>query len=317
MKGMEIKNELLAQVLAQVNRVVIGKEQIVAKLLAAMLAKGHVLLEDIPGVGKTTLAMSFARACEMSQKRMQFTPDVLPSDVTGYSMPNRATGQMEYQPGAVDCNLFLADEINRTSSKTQSALLEAMEERQVTVDGVTRKLPEPFMVIATQNPSGSAGTQRLPESQMDRFMICMSMGYPQPEQEVAILKARDGKKPLDEVETCMRKEDLIAMQREVSQIFLHDDLYVYIVDLVAATRNHPSVEVGISPRGTLALMDMAKAMAFLAGSDFVLPEDVQAIFLDVCVHRLVPAASTRMEQGAASRILTEILGRVKPPKLVH
>ncbi len=296
---MKIKNEACKKILEQVNRIVIGKEQIAARLLAAMLAGGHVLLTDIPGVGKTTLAMAFSRSCELEQKRMQFTPDVLPSDVTGFSLWSRETNQMVYQPGAVMCNLFLADEINRTSSKTQSALLEAMEERQV---------------IATQNPVGTVGTQRLPESQMDRFMIGMTMGYPTPEQEISILKNRNSGNLLAGILPVVGRDDLLAMRKQVSGVYVHEDLYAYMVELTNRTRNHPAIEEGVSPRGTLALMEMAKAVAFLCGYEFVVPEHVQEIFLDVCGHR-VRFQSMAVQTTSGQEVLLELLASVKAPAI--
>ncbi len=326
---MKIENEACKKILEQVNQVVIGKEQIAAKLLAALLAGGHVLLTDIPGVGKTTLAMAFSRSCELDQKRMQFTPDVLPSDVTGFSLWSRETNQMVYQPGAVMCHLFLADEINRTSSKTQSALLEAMEERQVTVDGVTRRLPDPFMVIATQNPVGTVGTQRLPESQIDRFMVGMTMGYPAPAEEIQILKKRNSGNPLASLTPVVSREELMAMKKQVSGIYVHEDIYAYLVELVSKTRSHQEIEEGVSPRGSLALLEMAKAVAFLSGYEFVIPEHVQEIFLDVCGHRIRPRAHTTglrtasasadsshsLFASAEEAVLQEILASVKAPAI--
>lgn len=278
--------EKAARIIEEVKRAVIGKDECVYKVMMAMLAGGHILLEDIPGVGKTTMALAFSKACALRQNRVQFTPDVLPSDITGFSVYRKETGTFRYQEGAAMCNLLLADEINRTSPKTQSALLEVMEEGNVTVDGVTREVPKPFMVIATQNPIGSAGTQMLPESQLDRFMICMSMGYPDQENEIAILKGRGEGNPLDRIFPVIRAEELVMMQKEVEQIFIHDRIYEYLAELAAETRRHPMLELGISPRGTLALAKMARASAYLNGRTYVTPADVEGIFKDVAIHRM-------------------------------
>ena len=273
------------KIINEIRKVVIGKDLVVAKVFMAMLAKGHILIEDIPGVGKTTLALAFSRVLALDYKRVQFTPDTMPSDVTGFSVYNKQTGQFDYKPGAAMCNLFLADEINRTSTKTQAALLEVMEEGGVTVDGVTHTVPQPYTVIATQNPIGSAGTQLLPESQLDRFMICLTMGYPDLASEINILKGRHNTDPLQNLSPIAAKEDIAAMQQAVSNVHLADSLYNYIVRLADATRHHPAVQLGVSPRGTLAVVSMAKAYAFLLGRDYVVPEDVQGILSDTCAHR--------------------------------
>ena len=259
MDGMSQK---LEQVQAEVNKVIKGKEDVVKKVLAAVIAGGHILMEDIPGVGKTTLATTFAKSMSMHYKRVQFTPDVLPSDILGFSMYNSATKEFEYREGAVFTNLFLADEINRTSPKTQSALLEVMEEKTATVDGVTRPLPDPFVVIATENPYGSSGTQMLPESQLDRFMIRISMGYPTMEEEVRLIKERQDINPLDFIQEIISKRELLEMQDQVKQIYVDDKVLTYLSKIVDATRNHSMITLGVSPRGTLALMDMSKAHAF-------------------------------------------------------
>ena len=222
------------------------------------LARGHILLEDVPGVGKTTTALALSRLMGMEFNRIQFTPDVVPSDVTGFTMYEKQTGQFMYRPGAVMCNLLLADEINRTSPKTQSALLEVMEEGNVTVDGITREVPRPFIVMATQNPVGSSGTQMLPESQLDRFMICISMGYPDIQNEIAILKDHRGGNPVDRISPVIRVGDLLDMQAEVDKVFIHDVIYNYIAELISRTRQHPMLELGVSPRGTIALAGMIK-----------------------------------------------------------
>ena len=243
-------------IVAEVKKAVIGKDTIVIKTLLAILCKGHILIEDIPGVGKTTLALSFSKALSLEHNRMQFTPDVLPSDVTGFSVYNKVKNTFEFRPGVAFCNLFLADEINRTSSKTQSALLELMEEKSITVDGVTYKLPEPYTVIATQNPIGSAGTHNLPDSQLDRFMIKLSMGYPDFGGEVAILKAKFNANPLNDVHEVVNARMILELQDYISNIYVDDKIYEYIVQLAAATRNHPMIKLGVSPRGTLALMNI-------------------------------------------------------------
>ena len=255
------------QILSQIRKVVVGKDTTLLWVLAAILARGHILLEDIPGVGKTTMALAFSRVLDLQYSRMQFTPDVLPSDVTGYTVMDPATGKMQYQPGAVLCNLFLADELNRATSRTQSALLEAMEEGQVTVDGVSHPLPNPFVVIATQNPIGAAGTQLLPDSQMDRFMVRLSLGYPSPRDEVNMVLNRQGGDPLAQAQTLMSREDLTALQQAVEETYVSESVVNYIVDLICATRNHSKILRGASPRATLAVTAMAKAVARLRGRD--------------------------------------------------
>lgn len=305
--------EKAARIIEEVKRAVIGKDECVYKVMMAMLAGGHILLEDIPGVGKTTMALAFSKACALRQNRVQFTPDVLPSDITGFSVYRKETGTFRYQEGAAMCNLLLADEINRTSPKTQSALLEVMEEGNVTVDGVTREVPKPFMVIATQNPIGSAGTQMLPESQLDRFMICMSMGYPDRENEIAILKGRGEGNPLDQIFPVIRAEELVMMQKEVEQIFIHDRIYEYLAELAAETRRHPMLELRISPRGTLALAKMARASAYLNGRTYVTPADVEGVFKDVAIHRMRLNSQARVSRVTAQYVADGILQQVKKP----
>ena len=256
----DIKEGTMQRVKAEIKRAVKGKDQVIEKVLAAMLAGGHILLEDIPGVGKTTLAMAIAKSMSLQYKRVQFTPDVLPSDIVGFSMYNQDSKTFEYQQGAVCCNLFLADEINRTSPKTQSALLEVMEEGNVTVDGVTRQLPDPFVVIATENPLGSSGTQMLPESQLDRFMVCLSMGYPNHEAAVNILKD-NAHKPISTLQNVLTVEEFVELRKRTNDMYVHDSIYEYIVTLVEGTRTNPLFSMGASPRGSIALLRMAKAMA--------------------------------------------------------
>ena len=312
MDGMSQK---LEQVQAEVNKVIKGKADVVKKVLAAVIAGGHILMEDIPGVGKTTLATTFAKSMSMHYKRVQFTPDVLPSDILGFSMYNSATKEFEYREGAVFTNLFLADEINRTSPKTQSALLEVMEEKTATVDGVTRPLPDPFVVIATENPYGSSGTQMLPESQLDRFMIRISMGYPTMEEEVRLIKERQDINPLDFIQEIISKRELLEMQDQVKQIYVDDKVLTYLSKIVDATRNHSMITLGVSPRGTLALMDMSKAHAFVQGRTFVLPEDIKRVSKAVLAHRLLLNGKARMSHTTEEDVVEEIVGKIQVPKL--
>ncbi len=281
------ETKLAAAVVAEVQKAVVGKDDLLAKVLLAILARGHILLEDIPGVGKTTMALAFSKALALEYRRVQFTPDVMPSDVTGFSIFNRETGTMEYQPGAVLCNLFLADELNRATSRTQSALLEAMEEGQVTVDGIAHPVPQPFLVIATQNPAGASGTQLLPDSQLDRFMIRLSIGYPKPEHELELLRRKQQGNPLDQVCQVMDHQVLEALRNQVEQVYLWDPVAEYIIRLVGATRDHPLILQGASPRATLAVAAMGRAMAFVMGRDYVIPEDVRRVFRDTVSHRLI------------------------------
>ncbi|MCH5333907.1 MAG: MoxR family ATPase [Agathobacter sp.] len=301
-----------AAVLQEVNKTVTGKDECIYKAFAAILAGGHILIEDVPGVGKTTLALAFSQVMGLLNHRVQFTPDVMPADILGFSMYQKETGQFAYHPGTIMCNLFLADEINRTSPKTQSALLEVMEEGSVTVDGVSHPVPQPFIVMATQNPKGSAGTQLLPESQLDRFMICMSMGYPDAESEIEIAKgkSRPGGESLQPV---MSGESLIELREYIAQLYMHDNIYAYVTNLVNATRENAFIELGVSPRGTIACVRMAKAWAFLQGRGYVIPEDVADIFPDVAKHRLVLNTKARVTHVTAEAVLAEILGSVRQP----
>lgn len=307
-------NEKVEVILKEVGKVIRGKEKAIELVMTAMLAKGHILVEDVPGVGKTTLAVAFSRTMELTERRLQFTPDVLPSDVVGFNMIG-ADGEFQYKPGAILCNLLLADEINRTSTKTQSALLEVMEEGQVTVDGVTRQLPNPFIVVATQNPVGSAGTQMLPESQLDRFMIRISMGYPTMEEEMRLIKERQDINPLDFIQEIISKKELLEMQDQVKQIYVDDKVLSYLSKIVDATRNHSMITLGVSPRGTLALMDMSKAHAFVQGRTFVLPEDIKTVASAVLAHRLLLNGKARMSHTTEEDVVEEILGKIAVPKL--
>ena len=300
-------------VIAQVKRVVIGKDACIQKAMAAILAGGHILIEDIPGVGKTTLARAFSNAMDLESRRIQFTPDVMPSDLVGFSMYQKKEDQFIYQPGAVMCNLFLGDEINRTSPKTQSALLEVMEEGSATVDGVTRKVPRPFVVMATQNPVGSVGTQKLPESQLDRFMIRMEMGYPDFQSQVNILRDRQTENPLDKAEQVTSTDEILKMQDEVTQIYIEDKILEYVTSLAMNTREQEMIRLGVSPRGALAVTRLAKARAYVQGRDYVTPEDVQKVFLDVCAHRIILNPKAKIAALSASDVLIEVLKQTKSP----
>ena len=308
------ERNLAVEVVNEVKKAIVGKDNVLVKVLAAILARGHVLLEDIPGVGKTTLALAFAKTLDLQFNRMQFTPDVMPSDVTGFSLFNKDTGRLEYQPGAVLCNLFLADELNRATSRTQSALLEAMEEGQVTVDGVSHPVPDPFLVIATQNPVGASGTQRLPDSQLDRFLLRLHIGYPSPAEELELLRRRQYGHAMDGVGRVVDREGLARLRGQVDRVHLDDEVLRYIVSLVNATRKHPQLLRGASPRAALAVTSVSRAVAFLRGRDYVVPEDVQSIWRDAVAHRLllVPGA-----EGAADtwEIAGALLRTVEPPRI--
>ena len=302
----------------EVSTVIKGKDEVIRKVIMAILASGHVLLEDVPGLGKTTLAKAFSKALGFANKRIQFTPDTMPSDIVGMSIYNEQTNAFEYVEGAaVNCNLLLGDEINRTSSKTQSALLEAMAEGCVTVDGVTHQLLEPFVVMATQKPVTSGGTQALPDSQLDRFMICLSMGYPDAESQLAILKNVSDRDLIEKVQPVMTIEDVKQAKSYVKNMQVNDEILRYIICLCEKTREHEHVELGISPRGVGALAEMAKAFALCEGRTYVVPEDVLAIFPDVCAHRLILNTKARRENVTAYEILEEIAQQVEKPKLLR
>ena len=303
------------QVFAEVKKAIVGKDRTLLWVFTAILARGHILLEDIPGVGKTTLALAFSKVLGLDYGRVQFTPDVLPSDITGYSIYQKETGNLVYQPGAVLTNLFLADELNRATSRTQSALLQAMEENQVTVDGKTYRLPQPFVVIATQNPTGASGTQLLPDSQMDRFSIRLSIGYPAPQDERKMVLNRQKGNPLDQVQQVMTRQELIRLQEQVELVYIKPEMVDYAVALITATRKHPMILRGASPRATLSMTAMAKAVAFLNGRDYVVPEDVQAVFAQVIEHRLLLAPEAEAKGISANKLLQEILRKTSAPRL--
>ena len=303
----------VTDILNEIKKVIIGKDEVIAKVLMAVLSGGHILLDDVPGVGKTTMALAISRTLGLDYKRVQLNSDSMPSDIIGFSVYNKDNGQLEYKPGAVMTNLFLADEINRTSSRTQSALLEVMEEGHVTVDGITRDVPQPFIVIATQNPVGAAGTQLLPDSQLDRFMIRTRMGYPDFKSQVNILKDRHTADPLDSVEQVIDIAGILQLQAEVKSVFIADGIYDYITTLAEATREHGLVLQGLSPRGALSLSRLAKAYAFVSGRDFVIPEDIAAVFPDVVGHRLLLQPKARITNKTAADVLAEILAAVTMP----
>ena len=302
----------LDQVITEVEKVIAGKREVIGKIVTALLAEGHILLDDVPGVGKTTLATALSRAVGLSFRRIQFTPDVLPSDITGFSMYEKDSGNFVYRPGLLhQANLVLGDEINRASSKTQSALLEAMEEQQVTVDGVTYPLARPFTVIATQNSVGTAGTQFLPYAQMDRFLVQLSIGYPDYEAQMKLLRDRQGDNPLKNVSCVLDRDELAAMQRETRAVTVRDEILDYITRLAMASRDHAAVAVGISPRGALFIAGTAKARAYLENRDYVTGADVQAVFSDVCAHRVLLKEGG--ENASVNRVLDELLKKVETP----
>lgn len=318
MTDQEIKNEIIPiakGITDEVKKAVIGKDEIIVKSLLAIIAGGHILLDDIPGVGKTTLALAFSKAMSLDYKRMQFTPDVLPADVTGFTVYNKRTDSFDYKPGAALCSLFLADEINRTSSKTQSALLEAMEEGSVTVDGVTHPLPKPFVVIATQNPIGSVGTQMLPDSQLDRFIVRLTMGYPDLESEIAILKSKGSAKPADTIVPAAEAKDVLMLISAAEEVFIDDRVYKYLASIAAATRTHPQVKLGLSPRGTVALTSMARAAALMRGRSYVIPDDVKYILRDVAEHRIILSAKAKAAGASVSDVLRDISARTPAPSI--
>ncbi len=300
-------------VVCEVKKALTGKDDCIRKAFAAILAGGHILIEDVPGVGKTTLAIAFSRAMELQNNRVQFTPDVMPSDLLGFNMYQKETGGFVYYPGTIMCNLFLADEINRTSPKTQSALLEVMEEGMVTVDGTSRDVPKPFIVMATQNPKGSAGTQLLPEAQLDRFMICMSMGYPDESSEIDIAKGKSVHAGTEEVQCVLSAGGLVQLQEQVEQVHVQDSLYQYIVHLSKATRESDYIELGISPRGSIACTKMAKAWAFLQNRNYVIPEDVAEVFPEVAKHRMLLNTKARVTHVTPEAVIAEVLGAVRQP----
>lgn len=305
--------ELIHRILSETGKAVLGKEDVLREILTAILAGGHILIDDIPGVGKTTIAVAFTHALGLSYKRMQFTPDVLPSDITGFSMYDKNSGEFRYVPGAAMTNFFLADEINRASPKTQSALLEVMQEGKLSVDGASHAVPQPFIVMATQNPFGSSGTQELPESQTDRFMIRITVGYPAPADELAILKG--GIQPADTVAPVVTAADLTALRKQASSVHVDDSLYQYMVAIAHASRSHPDIALGISPRGSMALSAMTRARALMEGRDYAIPDDISAVASYTLTHRIALTGEARFAGKTPASVLQDIMAKLPLPDL--
>ena len=306
--------ETIDAILSETGKAVLGKDEVLRRILTAILAGGHILIDDIPGVGKTTIAVAFTHVLGLDYKRMQFTPDVLPSDITGFSMYDKNSGTFRYMPGSAMTNFFLADEINRASPKTQSALLEVMQEGRLSVDGKTYAVPQPFIVMATQNPFGSSGTQELPESQTDRFMIRITVGYPEREDEIRILSG-ERKNPAEGLSSVITPEGLLSLREEVSRIHVEESLYGYMVDIARATRNHPDIRLGVSPRGTMALSSMTRAHALMEGRSYATPDDVAAVAPYTLGHRISLTGDARYAGKTAESVLTELLSSLPLPSL--
>ncbi len=311
---MMLSNSIVSALKQNIARVVVGKDEAVELLLVSLLCEGHVLIEDVPGVGKTTLASALARSLSCSFRRIQFTPDITPSDITGFTMPSLTGGEMQFRPGAIMSQIVLADEINRTSPKTQSALLEVMEERQVTVDGVTYPLARPFMVLATQNPVDFVGTYPLPEAQMDRFFMRIAIGYPSVEDEIEILdRYSAGGAPMQRLGAVCSAQDVLAMQAQVAGVYASREVRAYVAGICAATRSTPYLTLGASTRAAIALVRAAQANALLCGRDYIIPEDVQRMAPHVLCHRFVLSADARMRDFSAQRVLSELMAGVRIP----
>jgi MoxR-like ATPase len=309
------QHSILQRIRENVAKVLVGKQEAIDLLLIALLSQGHVLIEDVPGVGKTTLAQAFARSLDLSFQRIQFTPDVLPSDITGFNLYQMKTGQMEFQPGAVMSHIVLADEINRSSPKTQSSLLEVMEERQVTVDGVTYQVPRPFMVLATENPVEYAGTFPLPEAQLDRFLIRASLGYPSHAEELSILEKHLDPPSVTNLEPVASQAEVTGLQEAAGKVRVAGIVLDYIAQIVEKTRSHESIALGISPRGGIALLRAARSRAVLLARDFVLPDDVQYLVQPVFLHRLVLRPEAALHSQSANRLLAEIIKSIPVPSV--
>ncbi|MGH2543933.1 MAG: AAA family ATPase [Ardenticatenaceae bacterium] len=308
--------QLVRQIANNVEEVILGKEREIRLCLVALLCEGHVLIEDVPGVGKTMLAKALAKSVGLSFKRIQFTPDLLPSDVTGVSVFNQRSTQFEFRPGPIFANVVLADEINRATPKTQSALLEAMEEQQVTVDGATYAEPRPFIVLATQNPIEYEGTFPLPEAQLDRFLLRIHLGYPDSRSEMNILSSQQREHPIMRIGQVMEAEQIVEAQQAIREVYVDDKIKEYIVDVVRATREHPDVYLGASPRGSLALYHTAQASAAALGRDYVIPDDVKALVQPTLAHRLIISPAARIKNVEANQVLKEVLTSVRVPGAV-
>lgn len=302
-------------IINEVKKAVKGKDRVIATSLLALFAGGNILIEDIPGVGKTTLALAFSKALDLNCNRVQFTADTMPSDITGFTVYNKETNRLVFNKGAIFCNLFLADELNRTSSRTQSALLEAMEEKQVTVEGKSYQLESPFAVIATQNPTGASGTQLLPDSQVDRFMVRISVGYPSFDSELEMLKSHSQSNPINLIDKVVSKAEFCVIQKEVNSVFVSEEILNYIVSIVSATRESNLILRGASPRATLSLMQMSKAMAYANGYDYVTPKDVQGVVLNTLSHRIALSADARSQKLSTEQVISHLLSKVKPPRI--
>lgn len=310
-----MSNKTISKIIDETSKAFTGKNEIIKKILAVILAGGHILLEDIPGVGKTTLALALTKSLGLNFGRVQFTPDIIPSDITGFTVYDRESSSFRYVPGAVMCNMFLGDEINRTSSKTQSALLEVMQEGKVTVDGISHEVPKPFTVIATQNPVGTAGTQILPEAQLDRFMMKLSVGYPSFDEQVKILADREKNDPLNSISSVIDADELNEMIAAVKSVYTDEKIYMYITSLAEATRASDCIRLGVSPRGALALASAARSWAYMEGRDFVIPEDIDTLFTDVCAHRIILEPKGKLSGKSAEIILDDILNNITAPKI--
>lgn len=313
---MDIKEtaNLINKVKNNVNQIVIGQSEALELLLVGLISRGHVLLEDVPGIGKTTLASALAKSLGLDFKRIQFTPDVMPSDITGFNMYNPKVGEFQFHPGAIMTNLVLADEINRSSPKTQSSLLEAMQDRQVTVDGVTYKLPDPFMVVSTQNAVDQIGTYPLPEAQLDRFMIKTNLRYPNIQEEMRIYDTHSGASPLDNLQEVLSIEDLMEIQKAAIDVYVAPALYEYVAQLSNASRQHPQVKLGISPRGALMLVQAAKGRALLQGRDYVIPDDIQFLAPYCLAHRLILHQDAELSDISEEQVIRDILKSTPIPK---
>lgn len=310
---MNQQTNIVKKMIENVEKIIVGKKETVELLCIALACEGHVLIEDVPGTGKTTLALALSKTIGGTLKRISCTPDIMPSDITGFSMYNPKTNEFEYREGSIICNVFLADEINRTPPKTQSGLLEAMEERQVTVDGIKYVLPSPFMVIATQNPIEYLGTYPLPEAQLDRFLVKIALGYPTEQEEIKILERFSSSSPLETLKTAVTLEEVKMLQKSILEVKIHPLVAEYIVQIAKASRKENQIALGISPRGTLALARVSKAWAYYQGRDYVTPDDVKKILIPVCSHRVTPRAEAKYENISIEDILNNMLKKVNVP----